>query len=236
VKRIILTGALALLALAACGETNSAGTGNTSAKSAPAATTVNADGTTAPAATTATTSKPTDDTVTINDVSEMPPQCIKLFGAFLKKIEPEVSKIDWKKATGTEVQALGDAFSKESDDLDAQMTAAGCDKYNLAGSDKQVFNQLAKIAAAEAPGTLGFLEFISTLNGTSTTGASVPADCAGTIAALEPILAKGGKLQDLPFAEAAKISPLFSAVGTKCSADEASAFFARADVKSFVGG
>jgi hypothetical protein len=240
VKRIILLGALALLT--ACGSTtNKAATGNTSSKASTpalaatgtASAATSASGDTKPTA----DSKPTDDTVTINDVSEMPPQCVKLIGSFLKQIEPQVSKIDWKQATAKEIQSLGDSFTKQSDDFDAQITAAGCDKFNLAGSNKQVFNQMAKIAAAEAPGTLGFLDFISSVGDTSTASAvSIPADCAGVIAALEPIIAKGGTMQDLPFAELSQISPLFAAVGSKCSSDEAAAFFARDDVKTFVGG
>jgi hypothetical protein len=240
VKRIILLGALALMT--ACGSTsNKAATGNTSSKtSTPAAAASNTataatrpSGDTKPAADT----KPTDDTITINDVSEMPPKCIELLGGFLKQIEPVVSKVDWKTATAKDMQSLGDSFSKQSDDFDAQMTAAACDKFNLAGSNKQVFKQMAKIAAAEAPGTLGFLDFISSLGETPTASAgAIPADCAGVIAALEPILAKGGSMQDLPIAEVTQISPLFAAVGTKCSSDEAAAFFARDDVTKFVGG
>ncbi len=237
-KRIILLGALALLT--ACGSTTTkVATGNTSSKaSTPAvAATDTASAATAPSDATVSSTKPTDDTITINDVSEMPPQCVKLIGSFLKQIEPQVSKIDWKQATAKEIQSLGDSFTKQSDDFDAQITAAGCDKFNLAGSNKQVFNQMAQIAAAEAPGTLGFLDFISSVGDTSTAPtAAIPADCAGVIAALEPIIAKGGTMQDLPFAELSQISPLFAAVGTKCSSDEAAAFFARDDVKTFVGG
>lgn len=237
VKRIILLGALALMT--ACGSTASkVGTANTSTKTSSPASAATTAGTTA-----ATDSKPTaattptDDTITINDVSEMPAKCIELFGGFLKQIEPVVSKVDWKTATAKDLQSLDDGLGKQSSDLDAQMTAAGCDKFNLAGSNKQVFNELAKVAAAEAPGTLGWLEFISTLGDTSTASAgSIPADCAGIIAAIEPILATGGSMQDLPVAEVMQISPLFAAVGAKCSSDEAAAFFARDDVKKFVGG
>ena len=147
-KKLILVGALALLA--ACGDTKVQTDSSNTSKGG-------------------VTTPKTDDTVTVKDVGDMPPKCIELFSDFLKKIEPEVSKIDWSKATAAQMSTLDESFQKESDDMDAQMTAAGCDKYNLDATDEQTFEQLTKIAAAEAPGTVGFLTFIKSLSEAAST-------------------------------------------------------------------
>ncbi len=48
--------------------------------------------------------------------------------------------------------------------------AAGCDKYNLSGSDEVQFQQMTELAAAEAPGTVGFLTFLDSLSTAATDG------------------------------------------------------------------
>ena len=237
-KKVILISAIALLA--ACGSTKadvSVGADNTS----PSAGSVASGGSVAPAGsvatadTTITSIAGSDDTITVENFGDMPPKCIDLLAAFLKQIEPTVSTIDWDKATLGDFQAFGDKFKTESDAFDTQTAAAGCDKYNLNGSDEKQFEQMAALATAEAPGTLGFIKFLSSLKdvATASTG-SIPADCASTIAAIEPFLAKG-TMTSLTMAEVAQLSPLMSGVSTNCSSDEASAFFAREDVTAFVG-
>ena len=145
-KRLILVGAFALLA--ACGSSSngvSVGTqpaGASDTTSASAATTPAADDT-------ATTAAGSSDTINVNDFSEMPPQCIELLGKFLKKIEPTVSQIDWNKATVAEFEEFSKQFQTDADSFDADSSAAGCDKYNLTGSDDKTFEQMAANAPAE---------------------------------------------------------------------------------------
>ncbi len=220
-KRIILVGALALLA--ACGSSNngvSVGTG----------TGTGTDNASVPAA-------GSDGTISIDNFGDMPPQCIDLLAAFLKKIEPAAAAIDWEKATMADFQGFGQQFKAESDSFDTQTAAAGCDKYNLTGSDEAQFQQMSELAAAEAPGTLGFLAFLSTLSSAADAqSGSIPTDCAGTIAAIEPFLGEGKSAKDLTMIQVTLVGQLIGAVQTNCTEEEASAFFARDDVKSFVGG
>jgi hypothetical protein len=167
----------------------------------------------------------------------MPPKCIELLGKFLKQIEPTVSKIDWHKATLGEFETIGDSFKAESDSFDTETRAAGCDKYNLQGSDERQFEQMAALAKSEAPGTLGFIEFLNSLSAAaSATGGSVPADCNGTIAAIEPFVAAGGTMKDLTLAEVTRLSQLLTAVRTNCTSAESTAFFGRDDVTAFING
>lgn len=229
-KKIVLMGAFALLA--ACGSSS----GVSISKS-----TTPAGGTTAVAGTTAaggsdTTAAPAD-TISVKNFGDMPPQCIKLLSTFLKQIEPIVSKVDWTKATLADFEALGKQFTDESKTFDTQSSAAGCNKYNVTGSDADQLKQVLALAAKDAPGTLKFLTYMGALSAsTSGAGAAVPSDCAGTIAAIEPFLGTGKTMKDLTMADITKLGALMTAVGTKCTSAEAQAFYGRADVKAFISG
>jgi hypothetical protein len=227
-KRIILISAVALLA--ACGSTSNdgaAGTGNVGTSAS----------TGAPSATDSTgTAISPDSTITISNFGDMPQECIDLLSTFLKQIEPAAAAIDWEKATLADFDSFTAEFKTESDSFSAQTEAAGCNKYNLTGSDDQQFQQMAALAATEAPGALGFMKFLGAIAaGASATAGSIPSDCAGTIAAIEPYLGKG-TMKDLTMAEVTTLSQLMTGVSSNCSADEASAFFARDDVNAFVSG
>ncbi|MGZ4671618.1 MAG: hypothetical protein ACXV98_08070 [Ilumatobacteraceae bacterium] len=222
-KKILLVGAVALLA--ACGSSSGVSVGSkTSTPSAGSSAQSSGTG--------------SSDTISVKNFGDMPPQCIKLLSTFLKQIEPIVSKVDWTKATLADFEALGTQFTDESKSFDTQSTAAGCDKYNVTGSDADQLKQVMALAAKEAPGTLKFLTYMSTLSSSTTgggaTGASIPADCAGLTAAVEAYMAKGKTIKDLTMADITSLGQVVSAIGTSCTPDEASAFFDRADVKAFL--
>jgi hypothetical protein len=227
-KRIILVSAVVLLA--ACGSTKTGVSVSTATDQTSAPDTV------VPATDTAETTAGSDDTINVDNFGDMPKQCVELFTSFLKQIEPDVSAIDWEKATLADFEAFGTQFQAESDAFDAQRTAAGCDKYNFNDSDEEVFKQLTDVAAAEAPGTLAFLAFLNALSADSTADSgSVPTDCTGTIAAIEPFLGTGKTMQDLTIAEVTRLGGLVTAVTTNCTTEEAAAFFDRDDVTTFIG-
>jgi hypothetical protein len=229
-KKIILVGAFALLA--ACGSSAkegspAAGTDNTSASG----------GTSAGGTSTETSIAGSEDTITVTELSDMPPKCVELLGKFLKQIEPTVSKIDWDKATLADFEKFGDSFQAESDSFDKDTTAAGCDKYNLEGSDEKQFQQMEALAQSEAPGTVGFIKFLNSLTASASgSGGSVPADCDGTIAEIELFVKGGGTMQDLTMAEVTRLGQLITAVQTNCTSEESTAFFGRDDVTKFMGG
>jgi len=233
-KKLILVGAFALLA--ACGSSSNGVSVGTQPDAA--SDTTSASAATTPAADdTATTVAGSSDTINVNDFSEMPPQCIELLGKFLKKIEPTVSQIDWNKATVAEFEEFSKQFQTDADSFDADSSAAGCDKYNLTGSDDKTFEQMAALAGTEAPGTLGFINFLKSLATAGTAAAAdVPTDCPGTIAAIEPFLTKGETMKDLTIADVTRLGQLMTAVSNNCTSDEASAFFSRDDVTAFISG
>ena len=218
-KKLIVVGALALLA--ACGSSDNSASGSTDGDQA---------------ATSVAAAAGSDDTITVENFGDMPPKCIELLSTFLKKIEPKVSTIDWDTATLGDFEDFGDQFKAESDAFDADTTAAGCNKYNLNGSDEKQFEQMSELAAAEAPGTVGFIKFLGALSIAATgTASNLPTDCATTIAAIEPFLAKGGTMKDLTMAEVTRLGQLMPAIGTNCTKDEASAFYSRDDLTAFIG-
>lgn len=249
-KRIVFVGAFALLA--ACGDSSPDASGSTATVQTSVATTSASTGaadstdattgdttvdTTAVTAPADTVPAASDDTINVSNFGDMPPACVELFTTFLKQIEPKVEVIDWEKATLGEFEAFGSEFQAESDDFDAKSTAAGCDKYNFDASDADVFEQISALAATEAPGTIPFLQFLNALSATATADAEgAPADCAGTIAAIEPFLVAGNTMKSLTIAEVTRIGSLMTAIGTKCTAEESSAFYAREDVTAFVSG
>jgi hypothetical protein len=236
-QKIILIGAIALLAACGSSDKDAAVDDSTGVTSAAVEDSSGGDSTAAPVAESDDTIpvEGSDDTISVEDFGDMPPACIELLASFLKQIEPTVSAIDWETATMGEFEAFSKQFEAESNSFDDQTAAAGCDKYNLTGSDDKQFQQMAELAAEEAPGTLGFITFLSSLSESQTAAAgSLPSDCAGTIAAIEPYLAKG-TMQDLTVGEVGLVGQLMGAVGTNCSADEATAFYGRDDVTAFVG-
>ena len=166
----------------------------------------------------------------------MPQECIDLLGSFLRKIEPNVSTVDWDKATLADFEAFTQEIEADSNSFDAEISAAGCNRYSLTGSDDRQFEQMAELAAAEAPGTVEYLQFLNSLAGSATaTGESIPSDCAGTIAAVEEFLARGGSMQDLTMPEVTRLGQLMTGVSDSCAAEESSAFFAREDLTTYLG-
>lgn len=211
-KKVIVVGVLALLA--ACGSTTNDGSGGSTGSAAEA----------------------TDDTVTVDDFGDMPAECVDLLASFLRKIEPTVSSIDWDEATLADFEAFSEEFQADSTSFDAQISATGCNRYNLNGSDDRQFEQMVELAAAEAPGTLGFLQFLNSLASSATaTSDPVPSDCAGNIAAVEEFLARGGSMQDLTMAEVTRLGQLMTGVSDNCTAEESTAFFARDDLTAYLG-
>ncbi len=237
-KKIIVMGAFALLA--ACGSSSNGasvegGANNTAASSATVA--GGPSETSVAGGSSETSAAGSSDTIVVDNLGDMPPKCIDLLSKFLKQIEPTVSKIDWQKATLGDFEAFGNTFKAESDSFDTETTAAGCDKYNLQGSDEKQFQQMAALAKSAAPGTLGFLQFLNSLSSAATaSGGSVPADCNGTIAEIEPFVSHGGTMKDLTMVEVTRLGQLMTAVRTNCTSEESTAFFSRADVSAFVSG
>lgn len=231
-RKLLVIGALAILA--ACGSSNSGVSVSTDKDTGGAAASSPGDSA-AGSSDEATDDTGSDDTISVENLGDVPPECLSLLSDFLKQIEPAVKDVDWKNATLADMEALGQQFQSESDSFDTKSAAAGCDKYDITGSDDKTFQQVITLAEDVAPGTVGFLNFIYAMG--QQTGNTTPAatgTCAETIAKIEPYLSSGKTMKDLTLAELTTVGNLMGAVATQCNSEEAAAFYSRADVQAFV--
>jgi hypothetical protein len=224
----------------------------TEAPATTAATTTEAPATTAPASTTPATAPSTTtgddlgeggddgedgedgDVVIVDDVSDLPTECVDLLADFLKTIEPAVSDIDWDTATLGDFQAISDSLESQFTEMDAREIELGCDNYDLS-SDQAAMEAAIAIAEQEAPGAVGWLEFVASLSQEPTTDAADPAlDCEGAIAYIDGLIASGSTMTDVPFSEVNRITGAITVITTECSPEQADEFLAREDVNDFM--
>src|SRR6478752_647003 len=129
--------AVAAFVLASCGgddDDNAAGATNEQAASADTA----SDSATASATADdngAATADSSDDVVTVNDLGDIPDECVDLLGDYLKKLEPFVKDVDWSSATLDTMQQLNDQMSSEFSSMDDQMSSSGCDQYDFINNE-----------------------------------------------------------------------------------------------------
>jgi len=198
--------------------------------------------------TTTTTAAETEPSTTVSDaatttdasagpvvgVGDLPPECVDAFVGFLRLMEPIVGDTDWAtvsmddlEAMGTELEPMADAYATEIEDLD-------CDDIELEGDDEESFQYMIDLARDEAPGTVGYLEWIRDIaigEGPETTG-----DCETDIAALESIIGEGLAMSELPMAQVSAVGALMTSITTSCSPDRSQEFFNDAEVQEFLGG
>lgn len=233
-RKLLMIGALAILA--ACGSSNSGVSVGTDKDTGGAAASSPSDSASESTDEATDDTTGSDDTISVENLGDVPPECLSLLTDFLKKIEPAVKDVDWKNATLADMTALGEQFQAESDTFDTQSAAAGCDKYDITGSDDKTFEQMITLAQEVAPGTVGFLNFIYEMGQqTDNTTPAATGTCAETIAEIEPYISSGKTMQQLTIEELTTVGNLMSAVSTQCSAAEATEFYSRADVQAFLG-
>lgn len=174
-----------------------------------------------------------DDVVIVDDVSELPPECVDLLADFLKLIEPAVSDIDWDTATLGDFQTISDELEGQFEEMDARELELGCDNYDLS-SDQASMEAAIAIAEEEAPGAVGWLEFIASLSAEMSTEADPSLDCEGAIAYIDGLIAEGATMTDVPFSEVSRITQAMGVITTECTPEQADEFLAREDVTDFL--
>ncbi len=99
-------------------------------------------------------------TISVNSIDDVPEVCRELMAEFLRDIEPIVAPIDWDNATLADFESIADQFDEISEEFDSATEAeAACD--NIEMEDEDDFALLVEFAGDVAPGTVGFMEFIS---------------------------------------------------------------------------
>lgn len=252
-RRAGAVAAVAALSLAACGggddddeaaattaastspDTTTATTATTTATTAPSPTTTSP--VTSPATTMATSGETMtdddDDRVIISGLDELPQECVDAVAEFLRRIEPIVSDIDWDAATLTDFDSISDELEAESDILDEPGTA--CDDFDFA-SDEESLQALIEFAEDEAPGVVGWLEFIGQFSAdpTADTSADGPQTCDEAIAYIEALADDGTPMSSIPLSELGPITQAFNVISTDCDATTAAEFFDRVDIADFM--
>jgi hypothetical protein len=170
-----------------------------------------------------------DGAIVITNLDDIPDECIDIMTAFLRDIEPVVSKVDWQTATMADLESLDTALSDQSTRVDDEMAKAGCNNFEFGADDQGGFALALELARTEAPGVVGWLEFIQQLSDGLNTGdgtsAAVPKDCQGAIDYVRGLVAKADTMFELPVAEVMSVTTAFATIQSECSAAEAAAFF-----------
>ena len=251
-RRALVALTAVSLALAACGGGDDGGdevaTATTAAEattpSTTTATTAAPAATEAPATTAATESgdaatattaaESDDDTIIVGSFDDMPQECRDLLTDFLKTIEPSVKDVDWATATVGDFQTISEDLAGEFDAMDQRVTESGCDAYDFA-EDADSITPMIEIAKEEAPGTVGWLEFLATLDDEPVVNADLPKDCDGAIAYVEDVITEGTTMNDVPFNQMTDLSQVLNTISTECDPAVVSEFFARPEISAFLG-
>lgn len=196
--------------------------------------------------------EPTDDTdggsISISGIDDIPQVCRDLMAQFLTDIEPMVSPIDWETATLNDFEAIAPEFDQLATDFDAATEAeAECNDIDL--DDDENFQLIIEFAGQVAPGTVGFMTFISELaNATGAvlaeddaqedmgggTGEDAFDDCDGAVAWLQGLMDEHESMASVPMAEMMQFADLGSFI-TTCTPEQLE-FFDSAEVQEFMSG
>ena len=192
---------------------------------------------------TADTADDTGETIEIDDFGDLPEECRNLFADFLRQIEPTVSEIDWDNATMADFESLSTEMQTQSDSFDEEIAAANCDDYDI-GESAESIQAMIDFAEDEAPGTVGYLEFLASFledlsgdgSGADMGAADVPTDCEGAIAYVDALIAEHDTMMDMPVNSMMAVSTAVTNISSNCPADQAQEFLTRPDVTAFMGG
>jgi hypothetical protein len=184
--------------------------------------------TTTTAAVTTTTPDSSGGTV---DFADMPQECIDALVGYLQTIEPAVEGIDFEATTGDDLEALG----TELDELSEEYTTAieDLDCPDPSGTDEEAFAAIIELAGREAPGTVGYLEWVQSL-AAGFGDAETSGDCETDITALRAIIDEKGSMSELTMGEVVQVGTLVGSIATVCSPERAEEFFAEEQVDAFL--
>jgi len=221
-RRIVL---LLFVVLWACGGPPA---GTTQGDGAAVTTTTGADvaTTTIPAATTTTEG----ETVAFGDI---PQECLDLFADYLRTVEPIVQDVSWDEVQATELEALMAPLEEPTKAFDTQAQESGCDEVNVEGNTEGDTEAMLAFAQAEAPGTVGYLNFIFSFAGLGGEN-QVSGDCETDIAAVQAVVDQGKKVSELSMVELGPVTALLAAIQTECAPARFEEFFSKPDVQEFL--
>jgi hypothetical protein len=192
------------------------------------------------------------ETIEVDDINDIPDECLDLMGDMLEKIEPIVEDVDWENADLSSMQSVTEELDAEFSGMDDEMESANCDQYEL--SEDANMDALIDLAQDRAPGTVAYFEFIQRLqegfseitipdvsvpegdDGEIDLGdtGDVPQDCDGAIGYVEDLMDKYESMMDMPVNELSTVGAATAVITTKCSANEMNDFLANPDVSAWM--
>lgn len=176
------------------------------------------------------------DTISVSSLDDIPQVCRDLMSDFLKDVEPIVSPIDWDNATLADFETISAEFEARADQFDADSDATGeCDNIDM--EDDESFDLLIEFAQDEAPGTVGFLSFISEFVDAAATaldggaaGSSIET-CDEAIAFMDGLMANYDSMEEVPVTELTAMADVATVIFT-CTPEQM-AYFDSPEVNAF---
>jgi len=176
----------------------------------------------------------------IRSINDIPEVCRQEIVRFMREIEPIVSSIDWQTATLADFEDIATDFEAKSEEFDTATLSAGCDDLDFAGDGE--FDLLIEFATDEAPGVVGFFEFLAPLRtstGDATGGGEGSASgdietCADAVEFVENLMDTYDTFNEVPASELLKFTSLTS-LFTTCSPEQL-AILQGDEFGAFIGG
>jgi len=172
-----------------------------------------------------------EDSAGTVDFADMPQECIDALVGYLRAIEPAVENVDFETTTGDDLEAMGTELEGLSEEYTTAIEDLDCP--DPSGSDEEAFAAIIELAEQEAPGTVGYLEWVQGL-AAGFDDAEVSGDCETDISALRAIIEENSSMSDLTMTEVVQVGSLVASISTACSPDRAEEFFAEPDVAAFM--
>ncbi|MEM9656191.1 MAG: hypothetical protein AAGA65_29160 [Actinomycetota bacterium] len=176
------------------------------------------------------------DTISVSALDDIPQVCRDLMSDFLKDIEPVVSPLDWDNATLADFETISAEFEARADQFDEDSDAAGeCDDIDL--EEDENFDLIIQFAQDEAPGTVGFLNFISDFVDAASTALGDPTAAAGfetcedAIAFMDGLMENYDSMDEVPVSELTAMADIVSVIFT-CTPEQMT-YFDSPEVNAF---
>ena len=171
----------------------------------------------------------------ITSLDDVPEVCREAMADFLREIEPVVEPIDWENATMADFEQIAIEFEEKATEFEAVSVDVGCDDLNF--DDDASAAILIEFARAEAPGAVGFLEFLDDLS----TGAAAGLDdtategietCQDAIDFLQGLIDEYDTIESVPASELLKI-PSIASLYADCTVEQLE-FFDNPELQEFM--
>jgi hypothetical protein len=175
--------------------------------------------------------------VTVRSIDDIPEVCRDEMAEFLRAVEPIVSTIDWQTATMADFEQIATEFEAQAEEFELATSDAGCNELTFA--DESEGSILIEFAEKEAPGAVGFLEFLEQMRTGATPddeGSAAPdgiETCQDAIDFLQGLMDDYESMSGVPAAELVKI-PNIAPLYAECTPEQLE-FFDNPELEQFMG-